>query len=556
MNASIRRTTMLVGMLVAALPQVAPGAQQVTLQSGAVIVGEVAMDGAELAIDVGGAKLRVPFKEVAMVTDSAVKEAGQADRLLLKALEARLTHGADGHSAGLLSEAFRLAPDDPRVAYWYARSLVDAGYGKGARDVFQSRRAAIAAVYPGLVDQLAAQIEQRIRTESLPPKLIKRLDQVAAAAGGASFFEDGELHAAYFRVVDQHDAGIPSTALRVSCNGNREKLESFADGYVLFTFLRNRSSRDDPCRLNVAAPGLKSAQFEFRATTLGAEDAGRFRVERYDDADRVVARVDVVDAGGEPLADTMVVVQDVDGRGDQPAASQKTSAQGYAELALFPGAYRLVGTREGYNQAFEPLEVAPGFVGLGAKLTLHRQLTGKALVAWRVKVVGYPGSPEATAESVTTGEAELVSPQGGRPSYGPYGPGVPWLRFAQTGPALELHVTEQMYYPGTGTGWIGRWKPTRTTTDEASESAGPNAPQVWQKQFEHLDLTKLDALKSDVEVVKPSPGSPSRPPGTTVLAAQPGAIYVGRVMSRDMPTGRPAVYEFKVLVTEIDKPAE
>src|SRR5712675_1170375 len=76
--------------------------------------------------------------------------------VFLFALSMRLMNGTGNEVVGLLAEAKRLAPDDPSVAYWCASTLVDAGYGKAANEVFTPRREAIAKAYPGLADQLAA----------------------------------------------------------------------------------------------------------------------------------------------------------------------------------------------------------------------------------------------------------------------------------------------------------------------------------------------------------------------------------------------------------------
>jgi hypothetical protein len=60
-------TVVAIGCLTAA----ALGEQQVKLQSGTTLVGDVTMNGATLVVDVDGAKIEVPFKEVASVAPAA-----------------------------------------------------------------------------------------------------------------------------------------------------------------------------------------------------------------------------------------------------------------------------------------------------------------------------------------------------------------------------------------------------------------------------------------------------------------------------------------------------
>ena len=91
-------------------------------------------------------------------------------------------NGTGNEVVGLLAEAKRLAPDDPSVAYWCASTLVDAGYGKAANEVFAPRRDAIAKAYPGMAEQLAARIKRRADMERMPMELVKRIDELNATA--------------------------------------------------------------------------------------------------------------------------------------------------------------------------------------------------------------------------------------------------------------------------------------------------------------------------------------------------------------------------------------
>lgn len=517
----------------------ARAAQQVTLQSGAVLVGEVSMDGAELVVDVDGAKLRIPFKDVAMVASAGERGEPQAERLLLRALESRLEYGA-GREMGVLAEAYRLAPDDARIAYWYARSMADAGYGKGAREVFQQHREAIAEAYPGLAPQLATLIERRIRLESLPARLVKRLDEIDRASVGASFYNDGDLHAAFFRVVDQHGQPLPADAYRISCNGSHEKTETFGDGYVLFTFTRQGNYDQQPCRINIQKSLYRDDSFEFQGERGGAGDAGVFTAYRFGDADRVKAAVAVVDAAEEPLAGVTVSVTPTRG-GDADVAPQTTGDDGATALSVYPGQYVVRGAKDGYNAASESLKISSDGVPEPVKLTMHRLLVGQAKVQWRMRSVGYPGPPTVGGESVSLGEAEVSSTDEMR---GPYGPGVPWLRFVQNGDKLQLQFASQPYYPNaTAEDFVGRY----VAAPADGETAASQSPA---DQFAGIDLEKIDELKKSLDL-RPSDPRVTRGRPAIMVDADAGAIFVGRLASRDMQTGRPAVYEFKVLVTEV-----
>lgn len=516
--------------------------QQVTLQSGAVIVGEVTVDGADLVIDVDGAEVRVPFKDVTLVASGDEHGVRQADRLLMRALEARLQYG-EGRDTGILAEAYRLAPDDARIAYWYARSLVEAGYGEGANDVFQEHRDAIAETYPGIAQQLAGQIRRRVQLESLPSRLVKRIDQIEHASGGVATNDEGDLHSAYFRLIDQHGEPVPPDAYRISVSGNREKTETFEDGYVLFTFLRRASYDAQPCRIDLQKSSYRAQQFEFHGATDGAADAGEFKAYRYGDADRVAALINVVGPDGKPLAGVSVSASSSRG-GDAGAEPQTTGDDGFANLELFPGEYSVRGARSGYNSAADQLAIRANQTPDPMTLTLHRLVGGAARVEWRMRIVGYPGQPAPGGEAVASGEAEL-STAGESP--GPYGPNLPWVRFAQRGDQLQLHFMSQPYYPNaTAEDFVGLLQ-TDEGDDDATGGASP------EDRFQAINLEKLDDLKPQVDVRSADPRRTRGRP-VTELDVNENAIYVGRISSRDPQRGQPAVFEFKVLVTEVARP--
>jgi hypothetical protein len=525
--------------------------QQVTLQTGATMVGSVSMEGADVVIDVDGAKLRVPLKEVATVTSASTDVTNQAQRLLLKGLEAQLLYGGEEKEIGLLAEAYRLAPDDPHMAFWYARSLANAGFGKGANEIFRPRRAAISAAYPGIADHLARQIEQRLITESLPAALVKRLDQIAEAADRSGpFAVEMNAYAAYFRLVDQANKPIKGSSFQISCSGENEHLESFPNGYHLFTFFRQPAYGSDPCRLEVSQPGLVSKTFEFRGATNGAEDAGVFRVKRLADAERLPVVVKVVDVKGNPLAGATVAFSTTGRLSNQKGVPPvTTTADGRAKVSLFPNSYNCQVVLNEYNPITEAITVATGEKGfMEVEVKLYRAIGATIKVVWRSKMIARPGEPQFQGDAVTTGEFEQHVGPGGVGSYrgGPYGP--PWVRLMQTDDAMQLQFIEQMYFPQPpfGATWVARLKNAPTAPPEGAADSAAAADH-----FDKIELSKLDELEDELILPRSKLGGTPGRPTQLLLPAEVGAVYVGKINSRDPQTGRPALIEFKIWTTEV-----
>ena len=212
--------------------------QEVRLKSGGVLLGSATIDGDHAIIQVGDSTIRVPLANVAEVSAVTKADEPQPRRMLLTALEARILSDADKEVVGILAEASRLSPEDPQIAFWYATSLVDAGYGKAAQETLQSNLAAIRKAYPGAADQLASRIEQRLAVEKLPIDLVQRLDHLAAHGRQRESAGSRDQRACYavFRVVDQRGAPVEVTRNSIQVNGNDEQLEAFTDGYYLLSF--------------------------------------------------------------------------------------------------------------------------------------------------------------------------------------------------------------------------------------------------------------------------------------------------------------------------------
>lgn len=549
------RLLLIVGCLAAVIGcLVAPvmGQQQVKLQSGTTLIGNVTLDGANLVVDVDGAKIAVPFKDVASVTPATVDEAKRAQQLLVRGLESQILSDREDENQSLLAEAYRLAPEDPQIAFWYARSLVNSGYGQAAHDVFEPRQEAIVVAYPGVGNRLADQINERLALEELPAPLVKRLDAIAAAVdrGGGAPSETTQF-AAYFQLVDQADEPIDRSAFRVDCNGESENLESYADGYYLYTFSRRQGYGSNPCRLVITKPELIGDGVEFNGGTRGAENVGVIRVKRLSDTDRRPVVVKVIDPAGKPLASATVTFNAIGRSGGQEAGPpMTTTAEGTAKLKLFPNDYICQVSLKDYSPSSQKVVVpADEKQAVTVDVTLYRAISAAIKVEWRSKMAVQPGMPQFPNDAVTMGTFDQhIGPDGaGGFVAGQFGP--PWVRLVQDGDAVRLQFTEQMNFPQAGMSWVGRWKGAADDAKRHGENTEDDA-----EVFDMLDLAQLDDIKNQMELERTNFGGMPGRVAPVSLPVEVGDIYLGRLSSRDPQTGRPAMLEFKILATELKRP--
>ncbi|MCI0333134.1 MAG: hypothetical protein L0228_07920 [Planctomycetes bacterium] len=528
---------------------------EVTLKSGTSLVGTVKIDGNDAIVKIGDSELRVPLTEVDTIAAVDAGPDRQAHRLLTSALEARLTNDSGREVIGLLAEAARLAPDDPHIAYWYASSLSDAGYGQAANDVLEKQREAIAKAYPGMTDQLVERIKRRVEMEKMPPALVERLDKLNADLGKQASSADMRHIAALFRLVDHEKQPIERSAFQIQCNnGQDENLESFDDGYFVYTFNRHRNNDEQPCNLDVTRPGLESKSFELNGSSNRVKDAGELVVRRYDEAAKKPFRIHLVGTDGKPVVGARVSFQGMSPRGNTTShtLTAESDAEGSAEILAFPMKYTYHVQAGGFNHGSGNVELkADAAETKPIELKLDRAIQATIRVAWEATAMQGGGK--------TTGEATLQV-DGGPPRPYQYGQdNTSWLRPAQQKDRLTLQFVDSPFGYGGPFGQADAWVRVVESDGNANEgernegeaSAGEPKP-LDLDAFNELELSKIDELKSKLKQPRTIGGGQvtgPRPP--MVLAAELGKIYVGRVQHRDMRTGQPIQLAFKVFVEEM-----
>ena len=75
------------------------------------------------------------------------------------------------------------------------------------------------------------------------------------------------------------------------------------------------------------------------------------------------------------------------------------------------------------------------------------------------------------------------------------------------------------------------------------------------EKFESLDLSKIDEQK-DKAAVKNAGNQPVGFPGATMLPAELGKVYIGKLQVRDMRTGQPIAVAFKAVVEDLSSDSE
>jgi hypothetical protein len=514
--------------------------QEVTLKSGATLVGDVSFDGAELVVDIDDAKQRVPLSEVASVTPVEFGNDRQATRLLLSAFEARLLGGSPKEAVGLLAEASRLAPDDPRIAFWYASTLVDAGSGKAAKRILEERREQIEEAFPDAIDDLASRVNLRMMLELLPAPLVTRIDKLNAAAAvmQPAANQMQQVYSA-FRVLDQYNDPVAQSAFQVQCNGQDERVEEFGDGYFMLTYSRHRNQDDDSYRLVVRESRFRPETHELKGTVDRVYLAGDVVLHRFMDEEKQPVTIIVVDNDGNPLPGARVALQAVNQNGGPPPDHQNVAVDeaGRATLQAFPGEYSASASADGYNTTGDQFEVAAdGHGAIERRISLHKAIRANVRIEWISKSF-QPGAAPGFG-GTTSGEATLAvgQPGGMHPNHD-----LMWLRPAQVGDRVSLQFNLMMFGP-MGFGGGGPW------IKKLAVGEGDGALAAADKKFDEVDLKEIDDLPDEFKSV--AGAGDNRMQGMIQSPADDGDVFVGRVMGRDMRTGQPAEVAFKAIVEQ------
>ena len=519
--------------------------QEVTLKSGASFIGDVTLDGDAIIVQVDEAKLRVPLADVAAISPLDAGHQQQAQRLLMTALESKLMNNAGREVLAILGEAARLDPDDPKIAYWYASTLVEAGFGKAASEVYERRREEIGNAYPGMSDQLAARIAQRLELEKMPAAVVARIDKLNSAAAQQSLIPEVRPMAAVFRLVDQNERPIERSAFRIQSNAQDDNLESFHDGYYLFTFNQNRHNRDEPCRLEITQPGLEPKTFQFRGGSPGVEMAGEFVVARYDETARKPFRARIVARDGVPVAGATITLSPVSDGGSaaSDAISGDTDDDGRIEVLVFPMKYSYRVQAEGFNHHSGTVDVqatdSTAASSREQQFKLDRAIRATVRVAWMS--TSFQGGK-------TSGE-DTLKIAGEAPAPNRYGQeAIAWLRPVQNQNRLTFQFINMPFGyqgPNSSEAWLRVWEPAADTEGGAAQAAA-------MEKFTTLDLDKVDQLKNELTAPAGVRGGQPGYQGPMIVQAALGKVYIGQLSSRDTRTGQPMQVAFKVVIEKMD----
>jgi hypothetical protein len=507
--------------------------EQVTLKSGTRLVGQVtySSDNKSITVKIGDSSVSLPMSEVDIIGPVGSTPSQTPDRLLMIALESQLQQGTAAGQMGLLAEAYRLAPKDPRIAYWYAKSLVDSGFGNAAKQVVDANRQAIDAAYPGMLISLEHEILQRLNVENLPPDLLKRIDQITASIGKSPIRNDRIPMFVRFALVDEGGTPIERKAFRVSANGQDERLESFSQGNYLYSFDGYRNNNPN-CKVTVNWPGLESKTIDLNPSSDSVADAGKVVIKRYSDSDKVSRTIVVVDQNDKSISNATVHLRANIAEGDYPAETLRTDANGRVKFMMFPMNYAYSVVAKGYKSEDGGIEFNDEEQQDDVQVELYPQMSATVRVAWVVE-------PLQGDASSTSGETVLeLGGEVPRP-YGMEGGNL--LRAVQVRDRVVLQSGPPHFggpmAPG-ATSWIRR----------APAAMLQNEPF---KFFEGIDLKKVDSLQSEFESPE-TDSSTNRPPYApfSILVKQ-GEVYAGKFPSRDMRTGQPALVSVKVFVEKI-----
>ncbi len=319
----------------------------------------------------------------------------------------------------------------------------------------------------------------------------------------------------------------------MECSAQNEKLEAFAEGYFLFTYSHSRRSSSQPCRVRVAGAGLLEKTFEFHGTRNEVRAAGLFRARRFAEKDRRKVDFTVTGPNKKPIVGVLVALHANNRSSSNKILPVKTDSAGHTSASLYPGTYQCYFTAPGYNRVIRsliiPLESRkPSTI----EATMHPTINAQVKVVWKSEPLNYLGvTNREEPRTVQKQEGVLYAGDKVRSSNSNR---VRWIRLTQVEDRLQLIITTTPgyynYASSPGKPWVGRWT--------GKEEAG---------LFDNLELDKIEERKKQARILPSS----TNPTMGMSLPVEKEALYVGRTITRDPRTNRPAILTFKVFVVDV-----
>lgn len=520
--------------------------QQVWLKSGARIVGEAKVQGDNVVVRVGESTITTPLGDVAEIAATPIAAETVQRRLLTAALEAKILQGTTAVVTGILGEAYRIDPDDPQIAFWYATSLMDGGHGKAANEVLQSQGSAIARMFPGDFDRLATRIYDRMAFEKLPSDLIQRIDEINSPSAGEQCRRNQPLrYYALFHLVDQFDRGVQRKSVYVNCNGVDKELEAFRNGYFLFSFTRNHDSENPPCRVSLVEIGVKDAEFELQAVAGGVRGKPVEMVaHRFEPSELRPIRVIVKNRDGQPIRNATVVLELASrrGLGNRGKEQRQVDSSGVVQFEAYPLDQLIHVEAPGYKQASERIQLADAPAAeIERTVRLYPEVTASIQVVWmwRSDAVGDHASGEAL---ITAGKVQ-------QPYEDPH-----WIRNSIRAAQHANRLAINFGFSPMG-GFETRTGEKFWLRQIEVESHGDNIlAEAVRERFEAIDLKKIDEVRTATDAIEAS-WLPGQSAMHSQLTGNPGTIYVGKLPHTHVQSRQPGTLIFKVMVDESTGPA-
>jgi len=534
------------------------------------------MAGEKVTIDVDGAAIVVQFREIAVIKPTHDEQSNYApapyvpaaplsrpanlsstpaskpESLLRQALESRLLNDYATSRKGdtaLFRIAYENNSTNPATAYWYARALIDNGEGAAASKVLEAHRKVIAATYSGQINRLDERIRHRVSLESLPARLVARIDKLIATGNlGTTSRRDRVPCYAVFRIQDQHGVRLSQSDFRIRCSGSEENLADFDDGYFLFTYERYRSSNSSPNKIEITTTGIKPKVIDFTGLSLDrSTKVEEYQVKRLNEADKLNVAAIVNDADGKPIKGATFRVQpQVSSGSSSQYPSSTTDVDGKASVEVFPGKYTATASAKGYVYARKSYELDASNDDKPLKFVLQKAILAKLRVAWKTtNVVG--DSQETTSESVVTLNGATNSYRHDQQAN--------WVTLRQVKDQPNLVINSQ-FQDGHPSGAQATWiRDISANNQPPSEARGEQSPN---DQENLPDFTKIKF--ADIAKMKDRfPASSTEPPYTRgnpqalSLQVEQGQTFVGQLNWRNRQNGQPTTITFKIFVDSVSR---